>query len=135
MLQYIFPYLSELLLAQVKLAIQHMSESVQYITNQQGERVGVLLDLDTYHRLVSLPSDDEMSGLSLDELQALADSMLAPTAQAQLNELLARNADNQLSADETEVLDRLLTQVDQLNILKTRARYTLNLQRRISGYS
>ena len=76
-----------------------------------------------------------MSGLSLDELQALADSMLAPTAQAQLNELLARNADNQLSADETEVLDRLLTQVDQLNILKTRARYTLNLQRRISGYS
>ncbi len=133
MLQYIFPYLSELLLAQVKLTKQHMSESVQYITNQQGERVGVLLDLDTYHRLVSLPSDDEMSGLSLDELQALADSMLAPTAQTQLNELLARNADNQLSADETEVLDRLLTQVDQLNILKTRARYTLNLQRRISG--
>lgn len=105
-----------------------MSESLQYITNQEGKQVGVLLDMETYRRLVSLPSDAEiLSGLSVDELRALADSMLAPAAQTQLSELLAQNAENQLCTEEIAVLDRLLTQVDQLNILKTRARYTLNL--------
>lgn len=28
-----------------------MSEPVRYVTNEQGERVGVLLDLETYNRL------------------------------------------------------------------------------------
>ncbi|HEY9708335.1 MAG TPA: hypothetical protein V6D48_09030, partial [Oculatellaceae cyanobacterium] len=60
------------------------------------------------------------------ELQALADSKLAPAAQNQLNDMLVQNADSQLSADEVENLDRLLAQVDQLTILKTRARYTLH---------
>ena len=104
-----------------------MTEAVQYITNQQGERIGVLLDLETYHRLVSTAVSDEelLTGLSLDELEALATSQLAPTEQAQLGELLTQNAEGQLSVDATATLDRLLTQVDNLNILKTRARYTL----------
>jgi hypothetical protein len=38
---------------------------------------------------------------------------------------LIQNAEGQLSADATATLDRLLTQVDNLNILKTRAKYTL----------
>ena len=111
-----------------------MSESMQYIINQQGERVGVLLDLETYHRLLNFSTTDEelLSGLSLDELQALADSTLAPAAQAQLDELLARNAENQLFADEAAILEHLLLHVDQLNILKTRARYTLDFQHRAS---
>ena len=64
-------------------------------------------------------------GLSDDELQALADSILAPSAQARLDDLVERNAENQLTADEQDELDRLLARVDQLTILKTRARYTL----------
>jgi hypothetical protein len=105
-----------------------MSEQVRYITNEQGERVGVLLDLEAYNRLVNpLALDDEcLIGLSRDELQALADSKLAPAAQNQLNDLLIQNAESQLSADEVANLDRLLAQVDQLTILKTRARYTLH---------
>lgn len=105
-----------------------MSEQVRYITNEQGERVGVLLDLEAYNRLANpLALDDEcLTGLSQDELQALADSKLAPAAQNQLDELLVRNAESQLSADEIANLDRLLAQVDQLTILKTRARYTLH---------
>ncbi|MBR8838955.1 MAG: hypothetical protein DSM106950_34375 [Stigonema ocellatum SAG 48.90 = DSM 106950] len=111
-----------------------MSESVQYVTNQQGERVGVLLDLETYHQLTNLSGADAelLTNLSLDEMQALAESMLAPKAQAQLDDLLARNEENQLSADETASLDRILVQVDQLNVLKTRARYTLT---RLEGIS
>jgi hypothetical protein len=104
-----------------------MSEVVQYVTNQQGERVGVLLDLKTYDRLVNSAASDEelLTSLSLDELQALANSQLASVEQAQLGDLLTQNAEGQLSADATATLDRLLTQVDNLNILKTRARYTL----------
>lgn len=104
-----------------------MSEAIQYITNQQGERVGVLLDLETYHRLVSTAAfnDELLTGLSLEELQALANSKLAAAEQTQLSELLTQNAEGQLSADATVTLDRLLTQVDNLNILKTRAKYTL----------
>jgi hypothetical protein len=105
-----------------------MSEQVRYVTNEQGERVGVLLDLEAYNRLANpLVLDEEcLIGLSRDELQALADSKLAPAAQNQLNDMLVRNAESQLCADEIANLDRLLAQVDQLTILKTRARYTLH---------
>ena len=105
-----------------------MSEQVRYITNEQEERVGVLLDLEADNRLAKpLALHDEcLIGLSQDELQALADSKLAAAAQNQLNDLLVQNAESQLSADEVANLDRLLAQVDQLTILKTRARYTLH---------
>ena len=105
-----------------------MSDSVQYVTNAEGKKVGVLLDLETYQQLTNLSVDSELLiGLNLDELQALAESYLSPKAQIQLQELLVKNSENDLSDDETETLYRLLAQVDQLNILKTRARYTLNI--------
>ena len=69
-----------------------------------------------------------LASLSQDELEALADSMLAPSAQSRLDDLLTRNVENRLNADEQVELDRLLARVDQLTILKTRARYTLNQQ-------
>jgi len=65
-------------------------------------------------------------GLSDGELDALAESRLAPSAQGRLDELLALNAENQLSAGEQAELDRLLDRVDQLTILKTRAKYTIH---------
>lgn len=64
-------------------------------------------------------------GVSLDELEALADGLLAPAAQARLDDLLARKKENLVSASEDAELDDLLQKVDQLTILKTRARYTL----------
>ena len=76
---------------------------------------------------------ERLVGLSDDELEALADSMLAPSAQVRLDELLQRNAGNQLAADKQVELDRLLARVDQLTILKTRARYTLRQQAGATG--
>lgn len=67
-----------------------------------------------------------LTGLSVDELEALADSLLAPAAQARLDELLARRLEARLSPEDDSELDRLLQRTDQLTILKTRARYTLN---------
>ncbi len=104
-----------------------MSEQVQYITNEQGERVGVLLNIEVYQRLVNpLTADSEcLAGLNKDELQALANSKLAPGFQEVLNHLLTQNAESELSANELAELEDLLAQIDQLTLLKTRARYTL----------
>jgi hypothetical protein len=60
-------------------------------------------------------------GLSVEELEALADSLLAPAAQAHLDDLLARQKESRLSAAEGRELDGLLQKVDHLTILKTRA--------------
>ena len=68
---------------------------------------------------------DVLYGLSDGELEALADGLLAPSLQLRLDELIARAKEVRLSgADEAE-LDSLLARVDQLTLLKTRARYTL----------
>jgi hypothetical protein len=104
-----------------------MANTRRYIIDEQGERIGVLLDLEEYQQLTRLtPSDAELLvGLSEAELQALAYSALAPAEQERLGDLLARNADGQLSEADQATLDHLLHYVDQLSILKTRARYTL----------
>ncbi|QLE54899.1 hypothetical protein [Nostoc sp. TCL26-01] len=104
-----------------------MSQPVQYVTNEHGERVGVLLDLNTYYRLVNpLGLDDEcLLGLSTDELKALSCCKLAVAEQTRLDDLVARNTESLLCADEVGELDDLLAKADQLTILKTRARYTL----------
>lgn len=67
-----------------------------------------------------------LTGLSVPELEALADGVLAPAAQSRLRDLLERSVNGQLTSGEQRELDRLVGIIDQLNILKTRARFTLN---------
>lgn len=74
---------------------------------------------------VSSLRDELISGLSLPELEALAEGLLAPSQQNRLDDLLRRNQDGDLSATETIELNRLLDRVDQLTLLKARARLTL----------
>jgi hypothetical protein len=69
---------------------------------------------------------DLLTGLSVAELEALADGVLAPARQANLDDLLLRNGERALGDQERRDLDRLLDLADQLTVLKTRARYTLN---------
>ena len=92
-----------------------MSTTRRYIIDAQGERIGVLLDLEAYQQLTRLtPPDAEiLVGLSEDELQALAYSALAPAEQDRLNDLLARNADGELPEADQVALDHLLHAVDQ----------------------
>jgi len=73
-------------------------------------------------------SGEMLLGLSDAELTALADGMLVPSAQSRLNDLLSGNGEGRLSPEELLELDSLLARVDQLNILKTRARFTLRQQ-------
>jgi hypothetical protein len=70
-----------------------------------------------------------LTSLNTDELHALAESNLAPSSQARLDELLVpRDEDKKLGQDETKELDELLAKVDDLNVLKARARFTLHRQ-------
>ena len=72
-------------------------------------------------------SDPELlTGVSVDELEALAAGGLIPTAQARHDALMASAKQNRLSAEEVAELDDLLNKVDQLNLLKTRAHYTIH---------
>jgi hypothetical protein len=48
-----------------------MASSVRYITNEQGERIGVLLDLDDYRaegaRVLSGPAPQPLTSVALEE--------------------------------------------------------------------
>lgn len=77
---------------------------------------------------IAIPLEDQelLNNLSIEELEALANSILVPTTQSQLQDLLSKNTENELSSEETLILDQLLAQIDYLNLIKTRAKYTLN---------
>ncbi|MBE2199909.1 MAG: hypothetical protein IAE79_14945 [Anaerolinea sp.] len=100
---------------------------VQYVTNEQGQRTGVLLDVAAYQRLIDRkPTDpDLLIGMSRAELEALAASRLSLASQARLQQLLAQQKEGDLQGTAVAELDELLAQTDQLTLLKTRARYTL----------
>ena len=100
---------------------------IQYLVEEDGQRVGVVLRWEDYQKLCAThPVDpDLLVSLSDAELQALADSVLVPRQQERLSELLRRNRDEGLSADEERELDRLLERIDHMNVLKARAMYTL----------
>jgi hypothetical protein len=51
---------------------------------------------------------------------------LASKSQSRLDELLAKNVEGKLSAEETKELDLLLTRVDELNLVKARAAAALH---------
>jgi len=100
---------------------------VQYVTNEQGQRTGVLLDVAAYQRLIGQKTGDPdlLTNMSRAELEALAASRLAVASQTRLDGLLAQQNAGTLNQDELAELDELLAQIDQLTLLKTRARYTL----------
>jgi len=72
-------------------------------------------------------SDTELlTGVSIDELEALAAGVLVPASQIRLNELTAEAKERPLSVADAAALDDLLHKVDQLNLLKARARFTID---------
>ena len=78
-----------------------------------------------YDTLAMSVDPEMLTSLSVAELEALADGLLAPARQARLDDLLTKNGERSLVGEEWRELDRLLELADQLTLLKTRARYTL----------
>ena len=71
------------------------------------------------------PALEMLNGLSQAELQALADSILAPGRQRRLSVLLRKNRQSKLSEKAQAELDLLLEESDRIALLKSRAAYTL----------
>lgn len=71
---------------------------------------------------------DILPNVSSAGLKALANAMLAPLAQSRLDELLAQNSEGTLNEQESRELDDLIEQIDELNLLKARAQFTLRQQ-------
>lgn len=107
--------------------------NVQYITRENGQRVGVVLSWEDYRNIQARLLDDPelLPGLSETELRALSEGMLTVEHQERLSALLDRNREQSLTANEAQELDRYLEQIDSLNILKARARLTLQHLRQI----
>ena len=106
-------------------------EPIRYLVEESGRRVGVVLSLEDYKELCAAqPHDPELLvGLSDAELETLADGILVPRLQDRLSHLLQLNREGGLGTEEEQELDRLLEQVDQMNVLKARALHTLNQRR------
>jgi hypothetical protein len=106
---------------------------VQYITRENGQRVGVVLAWEDFRNIQArlLDDPDLLPGLSETELYALSEGVLAAEHQERLSALLERNREQTLTEREAEELDRYLEQIDSLNILKARARLTLQHLRQI----
>jgi hypothetical protein len=110
-------------------------EPIRYLVKDDGERVGVVLSWKDYQELCAAqPSDPELLvGLDDAELEILAGSMLALRLQERLNHLLHLSREGSSNAEEQQELDRLLEQVDQMNVLKARAMYTLQQRQEITA--
>lgn len=76
------------------------------------------------------PVEEELAPLtdmSAEELRVLAEAVVAPSHQQQLQVLLEKNRSGTLSADEELTLDTLLAEADQVALLKARALYTIKV--------
>jgi uncharacterized membrane protein YgaE (UPF0421/DUF939 family) len=108
----------------------------RFVTTPQGT-VEVIMDEKTYEALVSSNSPDPLllRDLTLEQLKALAEGKLTTDIQAQLNGLIQKEKAGQATTEESAILDKLLQQLDQLNLLKARALYTLKKIYRIDSVS
>lgn len=110
---------------------------VLHVVQQLPPEVQLELAETLLHNLRTMLSGQEMSseedkltpliGLNQDELQALADAVVAPDRQQQLQALLDKNRQGTLTSEEEQTLDRLLAEADQVALLKARALYTIKV--------
>ncbi len=100
----------------------------RFLTNDRGEPVEVILDLDTYKKLVESRVQDPkiLRDLSREQLKALAEGHLTTERETMVHDLLEKKKTSALDLAESELLSSLLEQVDQLALLKARAMYTLH---------
>ena len=100
----------------------------RFLTDDQGQAVEVVLDMDTYERLLLSQSSDPrlLRDFSREQLEALAKSTLTTAEESDLYGLIEKKKGEGLSADETAKLQGLLDQIDQLALIKARALYTLH---------
>jgi hypothetical protein len=97
----------------------------RFVTNREGQKV-VELDVKTYEQLVRSASDPLLlRDVTLEQLEALAEGKLSTASQAELSSLIQKEKAGGATPEEIAMLDKLMKQLDQLDMLKARAIYTL----------
>lgn len=89
----------------------------------------VRMTLNPLKEVEAASSLSPLLGMSESELEALADAVVAPERQQQIEDLLAFNREGAMTAEQGVTLDNLIDEVDQVALLKARALYTLLLTR------
>jgi hypothetical protein len=95
----------------------------ELITTLLSEIGGSLIQLK--RQSAKTPALEILTGMSIGELEALANAILAPSRQRRLHSLLRKNRTKALSEKESKELDELLEESDRIALLKAKAQYTL----------
>ncbi len=111
---------SELVAQIQQLSLKHQLRLVQTVTEHVGHHFSLPKQASQTHLR-------PLIGLDRAELHALAEAIVSPDHQADLHTLLRKNSEELLSDTESHRLDDLLTEVDQMALLKAKALYTLKL--------
>jgi hypothetical protein len=102
----------------------------RFITDPNGKRTEVILDLESYQTFLQsqMLGENLLVGVSETELRALAKGKLATDEQEWLSSLIQREKAGEFSPEETQELDTILGDLDQLDLLKAKALYTLKVR-------
>jgi len=103
-----------------KLPFQAQTELVEALLSGAGSSF-----IKPSRRKTNGPALEILSGMSIDELQTLADAILAPGRQRRLHSLLRKNKTKTLGEKENKEVDELLEESDRIALLKAKAQYTL----------
>jgi len=70
---------------------------------------------------------ETLSGMSIDELRALANARIAPAPQRRLTALLRKSKTIKMSEKDETALNTIIDECDHLALLKAKAMYTLSV--------
>jgi len=122
--------LQDVLVAARKLPRQTQTELAELLLREASETLAGELRAGATK---TKPTLAPLSGLSVEELRALADAVLAPARQRRLKELLEKNREGKLTKVGRAELDELLAESDRVALVKAKATYTLFLQQKVAG--
>jgi len=106
--------------------VENILQSAKKLNSIERLSVAHALLKDIPERMKSSIKLPLLTGLSEQDLEVLAKTFLSPSRNRRLKFLLKKNREGKISQQEVIELDKLLTESDQIALLKAKAQYTLS---------
>jgi len=106
--------------------VENILQSAKKLNSIERLSVACALLKDIPERMKNSIKLPLLTGLSEQDLAVLAKAFLSPSRNRRLKFLLKKNREGKISQQEVIELDKLLTESDQIALLKAKAQYTLN---------